>query len=96
MTATTLKSILYYLKSSGYLSKKRAVFGLILIWNGNIVVIDTKTTYFVNKSNFQYNSIVLPGRDIDLFRHNCRGVLKNHRNLGEKKISDSIRAEVRI
>ena len=71
------------------------VFGWILIWDENIVVSDTKTTLFVNKSDFQYKISVVPGRAIDLFRHNCRSVLKIHRNRGEKKISDSIRAEVR-
>ena len=78
------------------IEEKWLCFGWILIWDENIVVIDTKTTYFVNKSDFQYKIIVVRGRDIDLFRHNCRNVFKNHRKLGEKKISDKIRAEVRI
>ena len=72
------------------------MFGWILIWDENIVVIDTKTTYFVNKSDFQYKIIVVRGRDIDLFGHNCRSVLKNYRHLGEKKVSDNIQAEVRM
>ena len=62
----------------------RAVFVWILIWDENVVVIDTKTTYFVNKSDFQYKIMVVRGRDIDFFRHYCRSVLKNHRNLGKK------------
>ena len=57
----------------------------ILIWDENVVVIDTKTAYFVNKSDFQYKIMVVRGRDIDFFRHYCRSVLKNHRNLGKKK-----------
>ena len=55
------------------------------------MVIDTKTAYFVNKSDFQYKIIVICGRDIDLFRRNCRSVLKNHKNLGKMKISTTFR-----
>ena len=56
--------------------RKRAVFGWNLILDENIVVIDTiDTTYFENKSDFQYKIIVVRGRDIHLSRHSCRGVL---------------------
>ena len=88
--------ILYYLKSSAYLSKKKGPVWVDLIWDEIIVVTDTKITYFANKSDFQYKIIVVRGRDVALFRHNCRSVLKNQRNLGAKKISDNNRAEVRI
>ena len=96
VTTTTWKKYCIIWKTVAIFRRKRAVCGWILIWDENIVVIDTKTTYFVNKSDFQYKFIVVRGRNIDLFRHNCRSVLKNHRNLREKKISDSIRAEVHI
>ena len=61
------------------------MFEWILIWDENIVVIDTKTTHFVNKSDFQYKISVVRGRDIDLFRQNCRSVLKNPQKSGRKE-----------
>ena len=67
--------------------RKRAVFGWILIWDENIVAIDTRTMYFVNKSAFQYKISVVRGRDIDFFSAQLQECAQKPQKSGRQKKS---------